>query len=198
MTCQTLFFIVSFFIFNYYYYCTCVEDTGNCPCTCLTINLTFCLQVKSQLEWSLGRYWVKLSTCRSALLMSEWPHAPERLYMFSAQRQETTQISTACPTNVHNCGMCTLLGQNEDLLKIYFTYLINSGNIFFFQHKTHQVITTMTSHLGPLTSAEFCPWNEDILVTISEDRTFKVCCSDWQILPHILLIHSQQHALENS
>lgn len=44
-----------------------------------------------------------------------------------------------------------------------------------YQYKTHQVISTMTSHLGPLTSAEFCPWNEDVLVTISEDRTFKVC-----------------------
>lgn len=44
-----------------------------------------------------------------------------------------------------------------------------------YQYKTHQVISTMTSHLAPLTSAEFCPWNEDVLVTISEDRTFKVC-----------------------
>uniref|UniRef100_A0A8C9XHS2 WD repeat domain 27 n=1 Tax=Sander lucioperca TaxID=283035 RepID=A0A8C9XHS2_SANLU len=36
------------------------------------------------------------------------------------------------------------------------------------------LISTLTSHLGPLTSAEFCPWNKDILVTTSEDRTFKV------------------------
>ncbi|XP_051233705.1 WD repeat-containing protein 27 isoform X2 [Dicentrarchus labrax] len=40
--------------------------------------------------------------------------------------------------------------------------------------KRHEVISTLTGHLGPLTSAEFCPWNKDILVTTSEDRTFKV------------------------
>nr|XP_061794497.1 WD repeat-containing protein 27-like [Nerophis lumbriciformis] len=40
--------------------------------------------------------------------------------------------------------------------------------------KKKQTISTLTGHLGPVTSAEFCPWNEDILVTTSEDRTFKV------------------------
>lgn len=44
----------------------------------------------------------------------------------------------------------------------------------FPERKSHQVISTLTSHLGPLTSAEFCPWDDDVLVTISEDRTFKV------------------------
>ncbi|XP_026165278.1 WD repeat-containing protein 27 isoform X2 [Mastacembelus armatus] len=45
-------------------------------------------------------------------------------------------------------------------------YILNS--------KKHEVIATLTGHLGPLTSAEFCPWNKDILITTSEDRTFKV------------------------
>lgn len=36
------------------------------------------------------------------------------------------------------------------------------------------MISTLRGHLGPLTAAEFCPWNKDVLVTISEDRTFKV------------------------
>uniref|UniRef100_A0A3P8T2A4 Uncharacterized protein n=1 Tax=Amphiprion percula TaxID=161767 RepID=A0A3P8T2A4_AMPPE len=40
--------------------------------------------------------------------------------------------------------------------------------------KRQEVISALTGHLGPLTSAEFCPWNKDILVTTSEDRTFKV------------------------
>uniref|UniRef100_A0A8C9XHP8 WD repeat domain 27 n=1 Tax=Sander lucioperca TaxID=283035 RepID=A0A8C9XHP8_SANLU len=50
------------------------------------------------------------------------------------------------------------------------------GEVFYccFPHQRHEVISTLTSHLGPLTSAEFCPWNKDILVTTSEDRTFKV------------------------
>ncbi|XP_075874914.1 WD repeat-containing protein 27 [Nelusetta ayraudi] len=52
--------------------------------------------------------------------------------------------------------------------------------------KTHKVISTETSHLGPLTSAEFCPWNEDVLVTISEDRTFKV----WNLKTEAVCYHS--------
>uniref|UniRef100_A0A3B5BFV1 WD repeat domain 27 n=1 Tax=Stegastes partitus TaxID=144197 RepID=A0A3B5BFV1_9TELE len=39
--------------------------------------------------------------------------------------------------------------------------------------KKQEVISTLNGHLGPLTSAEFCPWNKDIVVTTSEDRTFK-------------------------
>ncbi|XP_077469394.1 WD repeat-containing protein 27 isoform X1 [Stigmatopora argus] len=46
------------------------------------------------------------------------------------------------------------------------TYILSS------QEK--QTISTLTGHLGPVTSAEFCPWNENIVVTTSEDRTFKV------------------------
>ena len=33
---------------------------------------------------------------------------------------------------------------------------------------------TLSGHLGPLTAAEFCPWDEEIVATTSEDRTFKV------------------------
>ncbi|XP_039857960.1 WD repeat-containing protein 27 [Simochromis diagramma] len=40
--------------------------------------------------------------------------------------------------------------------------------------KRPETIHTLTGHLGPVTSAEFCPWNNDILVTTSEDRTFRV------------------------
>uniref|UniRef100_A0A3Q2XZN1 WD repeat domain 27 n=1 Tax=Hippocampus comes TaxID=109280 RepID=A0A3Q2XZN1_HIPCM len=37
-----------------------------------------------------------------------------------------------------------------------------------------ETILTLTGHLGPVTSAEFCTWDKNILVTTSEDRTFKV------------------------
>nr|XP_020458908.1 WD repeat-containing protein 27 isoform X2 [Monopterus albus] len=47
-------------------------------------------------------------------------------------------------------------------------------NIYILNSKRHEVISTLTGHLGILTSSEFCPWNTDILITTSEDRTFKV------------------------
>nr|XP_057914298.1 WD repeat-containing protein 27 [Doryrhamphus excisus] len=40
--------------------------------------------------------------------------------------------------------------------------------------RKEDIISALTGHLGPVTSAEFCPWNKDILITTSEDRTFKV------------------------
>ncbi|XP_074531549.1 WD repeat-containing protein 27 isoform X2 [Halichoeres trimaculatus] len=46
--------------------------------------------------------------------------------------------------------------------------------VYILNSKKREVISTLSSHLAPVTSAEFCPWNRDILVTISEDRTFKV------------------------
>ncbi|XP_038593964.1 WD repeat-containing protein 27 [Micropterus salmoides] len=50
----------------------------------------------------------------------------------------------------------------------------SGATVYILNSKRQEVISTLTSHLGPLTSAEFCPWNKDILVTTSEDRTFKV------------------------
>ncbi|KAM9345475.1 WD repeat-containing protein 27 [Symphorus nematophorus] len=50
----------------------------------------------------------------------------------------------------------------------------SGATVYVLSSKRQEVISTLTSHLGPLTSAEFCPWNKDILVTTSEDRTFKV------------------------
>uniref|UniRef100_UPI003AAA8B22 WD repeat-containing protein 27 n=1 Tax=Centroberyx gerrardi TaxID=166262 RepID=UPI003AAA8B22 len=46
--------------------------------------------------------------------------------------------------------------------------------VYILSSKRQDVICMVTGHLGPLTAAEFCPWNKEILVTISEDRTFKV------------------------
>ncbi|XP_034407943.1 WD repeat-containing protein 27 [Cyclopterus lumpus] len=50
----------------------------------------------------------------------------------------------------------------------------SGATVYILSSKRQEVISTLTCHLGPLTSAEFCPWNKDILVTTSEDRTFKV------------------------
>ncbi|KAM9727127.1 WD repeat-containing protein 27 isoform 1-T1 [Menidia menidia] len=46
--------------------------------------------------------------------------------------------------------------------------------IYVLNSKREETISTLTGHLGPLTSAEFCPWNKNVLVSVSEDRTFKV------------------------
>ncbi|KAM4607485.1 WD repeat-containing protein 27 [Polymixia lowei] len=46
--------------------------------------------------------------------------------------------------------------------------------VYILSSKKEEVISTLTGHSGPLTAAEFCPWDEGILVTISEDRTFKL------------------------
>ncbi|KAM4591508.1 WD repeat-containing protein 27 isoform 2-T2 [Odontesthes bonariensis] len=50
----------------------------------------------------------------------------------------------------------------------------SGASIYVLSSKREEVISTLTGHLGPLTSAEFCPWNKNVLVSISEDRTFKV------------------------
>lgn len=61
--------------------------------------------------------------------------------------------------------------------------------IMFFSHQRQEVISTLTGHLGLLTSAEFCPWNKDILVTTSEDRTFRVLNQDPQKMELKALSH---------
>lgn len=71
---------------------------GCCMCW-FAFNSPLGSQAKSRPEQWLGRCWVKSSTCRSAPLMSEWPPALDPLYTFSAQRQETTQISITFPTH---------------------------------------------------------------------------------------------------
>uniref|UniRef100_A0A3B4B7E0 Uncharacterized protein n=1 Tax=Periophthalmus magnuspinnatus TaxID=409849 RepID=A0A3B4B7E0_9GOBI len=46
--------------------------------------------------------------------------------------------------------------------------------VYVLNSKKQETISSLTGHLGSLTSAEFCSWNNNILVTTSEDRTFKV------------------------
>ncbi|XP_040033828.2 WD repeat-containing protein 27 isoform X1 [Gasterosteus aculeatus] len=50
----------------------------------------------------------------------------------------------------------------------------SGATVYILTSKRQEVVSTLTCHSAPLTSAEFCPWNKDILVTTSEDRTFKV------------------------
>uniref|UniRef100_A0A3Q3VQH4 Uncharacterized protein n=1 Tax=Mola mola TaxID=94237 RepID=A0A3Q3VQH4_MOLML len=76
--------------------------------------------------------------------------------------------------------------------------------------KRHGVISTLRSHLGPVLAAEFCPWNKDLLVTISEDRTFKmwdlkteaVCYQSFVLsaspLLSLLFIEEKKHLITGS
>ncbi|XP_020488469.2 WD repeat-containing protein 27 [Labrus bergylta] len=50
----------------------------------------------------------------------------------------------------------------------------SGSTVYILSSKKHEVISSLKRHLAPVTSAEFCPWNKDVLVTTSEDRTFKV------------------------
>ncbi|XP_029926977.1 WD repeat-containing protein 27 [Myripristis murdjan] len=50
----------------------------------------------------------------------------------------------------------------------------SGATVHILSSKRQEVKSMLTGHLGPLTAAEFCPWNKEVLVTISEDRTFKV------------------------
>ncbi|KAM3863052.1 WD repeat-containing protein 27 [Diretmus argenteus] len=50
----------------------------------------------------------------------------------------------------------------------------SGATVYILSSKREEVSSVLTGHLGPLTAAEFCPWNKEILVTIAEDRTFKV------------------------
>uniref|UniRef100_A0A3P8NBC2 WD repeat domain 27 n=1 Tax=Astatotilapia calliptera TaxID=8154 RepID=A0A3P8NBC2_ASTCA len=67
----------------------------------------------------------------------------------------------------------------------------------FFPHQRPETIHTLTGHLGPVTSAEFCPWNNDILVTTSEDRTFRPISSlSWSLSRRWWLSASEDLSLQ--
>ncbi|XP_041107264.1 WD repeat-containing protein 27 [Polyodon spathula] len=48
------------------------------------------------------------------------------------------------------------------------------AKIYMLNSKYEEVFTILEGHLGSVTAAEFCSWQPDILVSVSEDRTFKV------------------------
>ncbi|KAJ7987498.1 hypothetical protein DPEC_G00327120 [Dallia pectoralis] len=50
----------------------------------------------------------------------------------------------------------------------------SGDKVYILSSKIEDTLSVLAGHLSPLTSAEFCPWKPDILVSISEDRTFKV------------------------
>ncbi|XP_051867230.1 WD repeat-containing protein 27-like [Pristis pectinata] len=60
------------------------------------------------------------------------------------------------------------------------------NKIYVLNCKQEDILTVFEGHLGAVTAAEFCPWQPNILVSISEDRTFKV----WNLTNKLLLYQS--------
>ncbi|KFO31263.1 WD repeat-containing protein 27 [Fukomys damarensis] len=52
---------------------------------------------------------------------------------------------------------------------------VGSGNtVFMLDVKDHAVLVELEGHQGPVTAVEFCPWQSHMLISLSEDRSFKV------------------------
>ncbi|XP_069786894.1 WD repeat-containing protein 27 [Narcine bancroftii] len=60
------------------------------------------------------------------------------------------------------------------------------NKIYVLNCKQENILAVFEGHLGAVTAAEFCPWQSNILVSISEDRTFKV----WNLTNRLLLYQS--------
>ncbi|XP_072436475.1 WD repeat-containing protein 27 isoform X1 [Chiloscyllium punctatum] len=60
------------------------------------------------------------------------------------------------------------------------------NKIYVLNCKQEDILAVLEGHLGVVTAAEFCPWQSNILVSISEDRTFKV----WDLTRNVLLYQS--------
>ncbi|XP_042189056.1 WD repeat-containing protein 27 [Callorhinchus milii] len=60
------------------------------------------------------------------------------------------------------------------------------NSIYLLSCKQENVLAVLEGHLAAVTAAEFCPWQPSTLVSISEDRTFKV----WDLTCYELLYQS--------
>ncbi|XP_024904830.1 WD repeat-containing protein 27 [Pteropus alecto] len=50
-----------------------------------------------------------------------------------------------------------------------------AGNkVFLLDVETQSTLAELEGHQGPVTAAEFCPWQAHVIISVSEDRSFKV------------------------
>uniref|UniRef100_A0A674KAV6 WD repeat domain 27 n=1 Tax=Terrapene triunguis TaxID=2587831 RepID=A0A674KAV6_9SAUR len=54
------------------------------------------------------------------------------------------------------------------------------------QGKNEAILTELEGHLAPVTAAEFCTWERNMLISVSEDRSFKV----WDYCTGLLIYQS--------
>ncbi|KAM8809808.1 LOW QUALITY PROTEIN: WD repeat-containing protein 27 [Eudromia elegans] len=58
--------------------------------------------------------------------------------------------------------------------------------IYMLSAKNNAVLAELEGHLAPVTAAEFCTWEKNILVSVSEDRSFKI----WDYSTGLLIYQS--------
>ncbi|XP_066479111.1 WD repeat-containing protein 27 [Tiliqua scincoides] len=67
------------------------------------------------------------------------------------------------------------------------TVAVCAGNrIYMLNAKNEAVLTELEGHLAPVTAAEFCTWEKNMLISVSEDRSFKV----WDYCAGLLIYQS--------
>lgn len=62
----------------------------------------------------------------------------------------------------------------------------SGSKVFVLNAEREEVLAVFKAHLGPVTASEFCPWDLNLLISVSEDRTFKV----WDVMKGEILFQS--------
>ncbi|XP_058526983.1 WD repeat-containing protein 27 isoform X1 [Ochotona princeps] len=91
-----------------------------------------------------------LDTCRKKMLQGRTPQG--------------TVLGTCLGT-----VLCVRFGLEDHMVAM------GAGNTILVQDAKDQcVIGELQGHAGPVTALEFCPWQADVIISVSEDRSFKV------------------------
>uniref|UniRef100_A0A8C1YDB5 WD repeat domain 27 n=1 Tax=Cyprinus carpio TaxID=7962 RepID=A0A8C1YDB5_CYPCA len=83
----------------------------------------------------------------------------------------------------------TLLGKVEHLSLCPLSAKLaacSGSRVFLLNAEREDVLGVLKAHLGPVTASEFCPWDVNLLISISEDRTFKI----WDVKKGDILFES--------
>ncbi|RXN10557.1 WD repeat-containing 27 isoform X2 [Labeo rohita] len=62
----------------------------------------------------------------------------------------------------------------------------SGSRVFLLNAEREEVLGVLKAHLGPVTASEFCPWDVNLLISTSEDRTFKI----WDVRKGEILFES--------
>ncbi|XP_048061417.1 WD repeat-containing protein 27 isoform X2 [Megalobrama amblycephala] len=62
----------------------------------------------------------------------------------------------------------------------------SGSRVVLLNAEKEEVLGVLKAHLGPVTASEFCPWDANLLISVSEDRTFKI----WDVRKRDILFES--------